>query len=188
MNIPVLTAGGHVIVRPDTTWDKNSRDVFLPEFVDRVSWSPVLFARISKPGRSIAMRFANRYYDGIGYGVLLYPENLVDGSEEGYASASCIDHTSFLPMPVYNKITLGNEDNEFVLLKDGDEIFSYSAATAAMVCKALEDASRSCYLRTGDLVAIELQPRGPLLARADGECRVEGTFCDNRLLDFRVIL
>jgi len=188
MNILVCTAGGHVIVRPDTTWEKDNEDVFLPEFVDSVSWSPVLFARVSKPGRSVAKKFASRYHDGIGYGVLLYPDDLLDGSEEGYASASCLDHTSFLPAPLYNKLTLGNEDNEFVLRRDGEEIYRYSAGTAGMVDEAIEAVTRSCYIRVGDLVAIELQPRRPLLSRAEKECRVEASYCDNFLMDFKVIL
>ena len=188
MNILVCTAGGHVIVRPDITRKKDDEDVFLPEFVDRDSWSPILFARVSKPGRSVSARFAGRYYDGIGYGVLLYPEDLADGSEEGYAAASCMDHTSSLPLPLYNRITLGEADNEFVLLRDGNELFRYSAGTAAIVEKAVEDITRNCYIRVGDFIAVELQPRQPLLTRNDGECRLEGTYCGNFLLDFRVIL
>ena len=82
---------------------------------------------------------------------------LADGSEEGYAAASCMDHTSSLPLPLYNRITLGEADNEFVLLRDGNELFRYSAGTAAIVEKAVEDITRNCYIRVGDFIAVELQ-------------------------------
>lgn len=191
MNILVKTAGGHVIVRPDTSWERDNEDVFLPEFVQNVSWAPVFFARVCKPGRSVSSNFADRYFDGIGYGVLLYPENLIDGSEEGYACASCLDHTSFLPFPVYNKITLGRESNIFELKKDGKRIFSCSSADGQdMMEQAIEEITKFCYIRTGDIIAIELAARSELIARkGDGaECRLQGTYCENFALDFKVIL
>lgn len=188
MNILVKTASGRVIVRPDTTWEKDNEDAFLPEFVDRVTYAPVMFARISKPGRSVSARFADRYYDGISFGVLLYPENLVDGSEEGFACASCLDHTSFLPFPVYNKVTLGREGNVFELRRNGEEVFSFNAATATMVEEAIEQVTRYCYIRVGDLLAIELQERRELCLREDGQAQMDGSWCGNDLLDFKVIL
>lgn len=188
MNIPVLTASGRVIVRPDTSWERDNEDVFLPDFVDELSWTPVLFARVSKPGRSVAAKFADRYYDGIGYGVLLYPEDMIDGSPEGFACASCLDHTSFLPFPIYNKVTLGREGNVFEVKKDGEGIFSYNSGNEEMVAKAIEEVTRFCYIRTGDLIAIELSPRVPLCSRKDGQCHITGRYCDNVVLDFNAIL
>jgi len=95
----VKTYSGRVIVRPDTSWEKDNEDFYPQDFVDRISFTPVVFARICKPGKSIGIKFAERYYDGINCGILLYPEDLIDGSAEGFACASCIDHTSFLPFP-----------------------------------------------------------------------------------------
>lgn len=190
MNILVKTYGKAVIVRPDTSWERDNEDVFLPEFVTRVSFSPVLFARISKPGRSVARKFADRYYDGIGYGILLYPENLIDGSETGFAQASCLDHTSFLPFPVYNKVTLGREGNSFILRKDGNIVFATSgSAKAEVIESAIEEATRFCYIRTGDILAIELDSRKDLIDRAtDERCSLQGTFCGNVIVDFNVNL
>lgn len=188
MNIVVKTAAGKYIVRPDTTWERDNEDVYLPEFVSEVSWAPVLFARISKPGRSVGEEFAERYYDGIGYGVLLYPENLIDGSAEGFACASCLDHTSFLPFPVYNKITLGREGNVFELKADGNQIFRYNSANAGMIRKAIAEATRHIYIRTGDIMAIELDSRKTLCRRGDAPLQLSGTYCDNFSLDFKIIL
>lgn len=188
MNILVKTYGEKIIVRPDTSWERDNEDAFLPEFVEEVSWTPVLFARISKPGRSVGLKFAGRYYDAIGYGVLLYPENLIDGSPEGFASASCLDHTSFLSFPAYSRETLDREGNVFELTKDGEKVFSHNGPSSAMIEETIVLATKYCYIRTGDVIAIELAPREHLMSRKDGECRMKGLYCGNTALDFKVIL
>jgi len=188
MNIPVLTSSGKVIVRPDTSWKMNLDASYFPEDVNTVEWSPVIFARISRPGKCIGAKFADRYYDGIGYGVLLYPADYLDGSPEGFAEASCLDHSSYLATPVYNKITLGRPDNEFVLVKDGEEIFRYNSANCKMIEDALAKVSSRVFLRNGDFLAIELQKRQILCERGMEKTSVKGTFCNNEILDFKVIL
>lgn len=188
MNIVVKTATGHIIVRPDTTWEKDNEDLYPPEFVTRLSYVPILFARVCKPGRSVGEKFASRYFDSINYGVLLYPEDLMDGSPEGFASASCLDHSSFLPAPLYQKVVLGGEENFFSLCKNGTEIFSTNAETLSQIESVIAQATEKIYIRIGDLVAIELAPRKPLCSREEGRCHVNGTYCGNFLLDFNVIM
>ena len=226
MNIIVRTAEGKYIVRPDTTWERDNEDIYIPEFVNRISWTPVLFARVSKPGRSVGEEFAERYYDGIGYGVLLYPDDMFDGSESGLACASCLDHTSFLPFPVYNKVTLDRPENVFELsfavtepagmtaekdvcsghsdkLNHSQTIFSHAGASSEAIRKAIAGATRYIYIRTGDIIAIELQPRKPLCARENAEnsaawaaqgytlcsrASLKATFCENETIDFDIIL
>ncbi|MCQ2178086.1 MAG: hypothetical protein MJY42_04295 [Bacteroidales bacterium] len=187
MNIVVKTNSGKIVVRPDTTWERDSEDVFLPEFVSRVSWTPVLFARICKPGRSVAKEFAARYYDGINYGILLYPEDLFDGSEDGLACASCLDHSSFLSTPLYDKLTLDRSSNKFIVKKSDEVIYSFNKGTSEMIESAIEQATRYCYIRTGDLLAIELEGRRPLCRREDGETGISGFFCDNCITNFKII-
>lgn len=188
MNIVVLNACSNTIVRPDTTLKKNSDDLYVPEFVNSISWSPVFFVRISKPGKYIAPRFVERHYDSVNYGILLYPEDFIDGNEEGYAMASCMDHTSFLPFPMYNKSLLGNPNNKVEFLKNGNSIFSSDFAPVECVETILEKVSKICYLRTGDLACMELQQRQKLCSREEGEiCHVSGTCCGNYLMDFKII-
>ena len=188
MNIVVKTYSGRCIVRPDTTWERDNEDLYLPEFVTKVSYAPVLFARVSKPGRSVGEKFAPRYFDGIGFGVLLYPEDMIDGSPEGYAEASCLDHTSFLPFPVYNTLTLGYEDNTFELFKDEEKIFSYSEGTPEMIARAISEVTRFVYIRIGDIVAIELSERKPLCCTSDGRVTLRSTWCDNESMKFDIIM
>ncbi len=124
MNIIVRTAGGRVIARPDTTWVRKNEDFFPPDFVSALSFTPVLYARISKAGRCIGADFARRHFGETGFGLLLYPADLLKvgdsysangsdvrnsgngpdaGNSGGFgdawsvAAASCMDRTSYLP-------------------------------------------------------------------------------------------
>ncbi len=187
MNIVVLGFNSKVFVRPDTTWERDNEDFYVPEFIDALSWAPVLFARISKPGRSILPKFAPRYYDSVGYGALLYPEDLIDGSTEGFASACCLDHTSFLGFPTFHPSSLKDEKSVFDVQKDGSPLFRYDSGSCEMIENAIGAVSRYCYLRIGDIIAIEIAPRKMLARRENGAFHITGTFHDETVLDFETI-
>lgn len=190
MNIVLKTYNGKVTVRPDTTWEKDNESFYPPDFVNGLSYTPVLFARISKPGRSVGRSFATRYYDSVGYGVLLYPEDFLDGSEEAYACASCLDHTSFLPYPAEDRAMLG-QGKPFSLSVSTcgveEELFRHSSAEAGTIGELVSEVSRYVYLRTGDLVAIELAGRKHLCSREDGTIKVKGTLEGASSLDFDIV-
>lgn len=149
MNIVVLTYSGKVVTRPETTRKKEHSDLYLPDFVGGLSFSDALFLRIKRPGRSIPESFAHTHFESWCNGMLLYPENFIDGSEEGFATASCLDYTSIIP-------------------------YSYSPAgelsdkQLSLAAKAVSECSRFCFLRTGDFVAVELNERKHLCSRQDG--------------------
>lgn len=186
MNIIVKTSAGNYIVRPDTTWEKDNEDFFPPDYIEELSFTPVLFARITKPGKSIGLRFAYRYYNLISCGMLLYPENLMDGSPEAFAASSCIDHTSFLSDPLFDKGELGSRD--FRILAGESEIFRSGNMSAALIENALSEASARVYMRTGDIIAAELSPRARLCGRTDGNICAKGFFGEDKVLDFNIIV
>lgn len=186
MNIIVKTSSGHITVRPDTTWEKDNEDFYPPEFVNELTYSPVLFARILKPGRSVGRKFASRYYDSIGFGVLLYPENMLDGTPEGYAQAICLDHTSFLPTPMFSPERLV-KNGHFRLFRNEHDLFVFDQPSLNMIEDAIVEATKLLYIRTGDLIAIELAPRKPLTIRPDVSSHITGTFDNNEIIDFQII-
>ena len=188
MNYLVVTQSGRTIVRPDITKVKEGENVYLPDFVDRVSIAPVLFGRVSKPGRSVGARFADRYYDSFGYGVLLYPENMIEWGEEGFACASCLDHTTVFPATLHDKQELDSCSPLFTLTKDGATLFEHSAASRASLEQALCETSRFCFLRVGDFVAMELCPRIGIIARPEESCKIIGTLSGETIFDFDLFL
>lgn len=192
MNIIVRQYGSDLCYcRPDTTWERENRDFYSPECVNEIYCAPVLFARISKAGKCIGEKFAGRYYDGIGFGILMYCS--MDGSRIDVATGSCIDHTSILPMPLYNPVVLDNAENCFELnvsRNDGSEDI-YRKACSADDRRILEDtlckASSLTSLRIGDFIAVELGTPQKLISRAETGGEVKSTFCENELFDFKII-
>lgn len=185
MNIPVRTASGKVIVRPDTTWKRDDDSCWMPDFVTLASWAPVEFISISRLGKSVPAKFADRYYDAIGFGFLLYPETLIDGSPEGFACASCLDHTTFLSYPR----TFGKDhDEEFIVLKDGAEIFRRPPLPVSEIWAAVEDVTGRCLVRRGDLLAIEMQERSALASRPCPSVRMQTCTGGTVLNDIEIVL
>ena len=185
MNIIVKTYSGRIIVRPDTTWEKDNEDFYPPDFVSRMTFTPVITAKICKPGRSIGLKFAGRYFDLTGFGMLIYPENMIDGSTEGFACASCLDHTSFLPAPRFKAEEISAE-NKFSISKDGKEIYSEKGYGMDMIEQAIFEATSKIYIRTGDLMAIELAERNTLTE--NNNAKIEGLYEGHKLLDFNIIV
>jgi len=187
MIIIVKTARGSIITRPETGWERNGTDFYPQEFISAVACTPALYLRISRSGRSIARRFAGRYFDTIGYGALLYPEDMLDGSPESIACASCIDHSSYLAGPAYDRSELGQKEKHFLLECDGKTVFDYCGAGADMLETAIEEASARIHVRTGDLLAIELAE--PIhLSNRPSTTRLKGSYGNDCLFDFNIIM
>lgn len=188
MNIIVRPYGSSLCsCRPDTTWERENKDLYTPGRIDSWKWSPIAFMRISKAGKCIGRKFVSRYYDAFGFGALLYIGS-IDGSEADTAASSCADHTSILPYPLYNPEVMENPDNEFVASKDGTEIFRTDCKEIRQIledaaCKASELTS----LRIGDIVAVELAPLKMLADRTEETAQFSASFCENEVYDFKII-
>ena len=179
MNIIVKPYGSTLCsCRPDTTWERENKDFYSPECVNEVMWTPVVFARVSKAGKCIGNKFVGRYYDGVGCGILMYC-----ATDE--AVTSCADHTSILPMPLYNPEVLDGR-KEFVVTKNGN-LSAEQGEWRHLLEDAICNASRLTSLRIGDFVAAELTPPQSLATREESEVSVKGTFCDNDIFDFKII-
>ena len=188
MNIIVQTYGSNLCYcRPDTTWERENKDFYSPESINKLSFTPILFARICKAGKCIGLKFAERYYDSIGYGMLMYAENFIDIGPEGLAVASCIDHSSILPSPMYNRIVLDGQDNHYIIKANESILFDYSEGTTKMIEKAISNASSLISLRIGDYIAIELSKINDIEEIIGTETIIEGVFCNNPVFGFKII-
>ena len=180
MNIIVKPNGSDLCYcRPDTTWERENKDLYSPECVKEWSWAPVAFLRVCKAGKCISPKFASRYYDGVNFGALLY-------MTPDAAFGSCADHTSLLPFPLYNPVVLENQENRFEFIKDGETIFSLSGwdVLRPVLEDALCKASALTSLRIGDFVAVELAHLSTLTSST---CHLQATTCNNPTIDLQVI-
>lgn len=183
MNIVVKPYGCSLCYcRPDTTWEKEGRDLYIPDAVKKVLMTPVAFARVSKAGKCVSGKFVSRYYDAVGFGALIYCD------EDAIAFSSCLDHTSLLPMPLYSPAVFENEDNTFSLTAGKLHMeYKSNADTKTALEEAICKASERVSLRIGDLVAVELSQMGTVAERHDSEIQLKAEFCENSLLDLKVI-
>lgn len=183
MNIIVRHyATGAVLCRPDTTWEREDRDIYLPDDIGNILYSPVLFARISKAGKCIGSRFASRYYDGVGYGILLYPIPDCVPDDAILAVSSCMDRTSVLPFPIYNRVTLENGTNSFIIYADGNAIYSTSEGSCEKIEETIVLASGHTSVRIGDIVCTELAPASMIPTNSE----ISATFCGNDIFRFSI--
>lgn len=87
--------------RPDSTLIRSQDRFYLPGFVRSISFSPILYFRCSRPGRAVEVRFAHRYIDSFGYGILLYPEVSEAIKENKAFAESALDFTSVIPNAIH---------------------------------------------------------------------------------------
>ena len=186
MNIIVKPYGSDLCYcRPDTTWERENKDFYSPECVNEIYFTPVVFARICKAGKCIGAKFVERYYDGVGCGILLY-----GASDNGMISY--IDKSSILPLPLYNPIVL--EDDEKVFdIKIGrnygtNQVDFKLKGAKNMLEEAICSSSELISLRIGDFVAVEMNAPLVVSAKKDEEVSLKGTFLSSEIFDFKTIM
>lgn len=131
MNILVYRLSDQAVYsRPDTTLERESKVYYIPEEVDCLYKVPVLFVRICRAGKCIGEKFAERYYDRLFPGVLLYAGD--PASPETIAFGSQYDKSSYI-----------------------DEGNALDLCPPQCIAQALSLATRKQSVRIGDLLAIE---------------------------------
>lgn len=181
MNIIIKPQGSEFCYcRPDTTWERENKDFYVPENVVTLYWAPILFARVSKAGKCINPKFVSRYYDAFNFGMLIYTD------EENIAFSSCTDHSSMLPFPLYNNIVMEGEGNEYKVFKGCEQIFN-AVAERNLIEDAICKASQKTSVRIGDFVAAELDSLKVLARRDEGKTEIKASFCENELYGFKLI-
>lgn len=186
MNFFIMTYGGKVITRPDSTRNKDNGDYFIPIDVDCVGYAPIMFARMIKTGKMIGRKFVERYYDAIGFGILLYPALTIKNGQPHYckATCSCFDKTSLMPLPMYNPITLEKEDNLFTVNEGEELLFNCDMkGKKGIIADAIVSCSQHSTIHKGDLVLAELSDVMTLRSREEGDLNVKAAFCDNEIID-----
>ena len=189
MNIIVKPYGcSGCYCRPDTTWQRENKDLYVPDGIKTIRWAPVAFARVSKAGKCINPKFVTRYYDSIGFGAMLYCHTEESDHAATIAFSSCMDHTSILPSPMHGPEVLECCDKTYQVKLNGTESFDTELTG---IRKDIEDgictSSRLTSLRIGDYVAIELTPVMPLVSATDPETLIEGNFDGNTIFGFTII-
>jgi hypothetical protein len=197
MNIIVKPYGSNLCYcRPDTTWERENKDFYSPECVNEIYWTPVVFARVSKAGKCVGRKFVERYYDGVGCGVLLYcgtSTTSFDGSAGVRSLSEVVDRSSILPHPLFQPVVLEDEKEFMVSCQhdaQGDAALSHNIILSGakdLLEEALCNASQLTSLRIGDFVAVELKELQKLASRGEGNIAVKGEFCEKEIFGFNIV-
>lgn len=141
MNIFTIPYGSKgFYCRPDTSLNKDSNDYFCPDSITELAASVFIYARAAKAGKSVAAKFAPRYYNTVGKGVhFSAPQMICNGSPESWWTANSLDNSTFL---------FEGEADASAIAPDIIE----------KINAAFETVSKHVSFRTGDYIAIEIEP------------------------------
>lgn len=171
------TAAGQFSLIADSAMTLPGRPTFLPDIPTAASWQaqPLLAIRVSRLGKSIAPKFASRYFDAATTALRLIPLD-ADGHELTTIS-SIIDFGltlgRWIPADGLSATLKIYLDSESAELPD----------TAAIICAAIASISEYATLKMGDILLLPL----PLLRREISVgSRLEMRIGDEQILSMRI--
>ena len=155
MNIFTVPYGSKgFYVKPDTSLNKDSNDYFCPDSVTELAAAVFIYARAAKAGKSVAAKFAPRYYNIVGKGVhFTAPQMICDEAPETWWAAHSLDNSTFLT------------DGESTAPETDPAIIDKINA-------AFETISKHVSFRTGDYIAIEIEP-STIVANGNSSYKIE---------------
>lgn len=174
-------------MKPDTALIQKRNPFFYPEFSSDIHYEVELVLKISRNGRHIEEKFANKYYDQIGIGIDLTARDLQNECKKKglpWEIAKAFDNSAplgeFLPISDFSNM---NDINFSLKINDeirqqgnsGDMIFSFD--------KIISYLSQFVTLKIGDLIFTGTPVGvGPIKI----EDRFEAFIEDNKLLEFKI--
>ncbi|MBO5803786.1 MAG: hypothetical protein J6R25_01730 [Bacteroidales bacterium] len=162
MNIIVSPYGKESFYcRPDSTLIRALDEYYIPDQVEKVSAVPVMYIKTLRAGKAIANRFAQRYIDSYGFGLLLHPtlkgEYFSDLQERAFIENS-LDYTSIIPLLSFPEMEIpAATTHKFeVQINYANPFEAFTFPTYDGIMERIALISRYCSLRIGDFITMEL--------------------------------
>ena len=173
--------------RPDNTLQRDCcKDFFIPNGVESLSVTPILYVKVSKAGKAVGKKFASRYYQSFGYGVLINCNFISsDNSIMDFYATTSVDNSSIIPMATWNIEALNGEMTNLSLIINDLDVLSSNDNPISIdeIESQIAIVSQNCSLRIGDLIAFELTPAP--IALHQGDC-VKAIIGDMNQIDFKI--
>ena len=176
-------------MKADSALLTHGKPMFKPDFTHEMSAAPYRALRISRMGKSIAARFAHRYYDAVGVAVDFTAEDVLRqlsrhgepwDKAKSFDGSVCLGdwlETAELPKAPADGLTAR-------LLIDGEEKSSlHIADLKAEAGLVIEKVSRFFTLRQGDILLTGKPKEKPLV---EVDSHLEGVICGRKLTEFNV--
>ena len=177
-----------IFMKPDSSMLRNRRPFFLPDFSERIEYETELVVRISRLGKSIEAKFADRYWDAVTLGIDFTARDLQNQyRSKGLPWELCKGFDSSAVVGDWiEKEALEKElqDLNFRLDIDGKTVQQgYTGDMIFSVVRIIEYVSSFCTLKTGDLIFTGTPVGvGPVHI---GE-HLQGYLEDKNVLDFHI--
>jgi len=176
-----------VFMKPDSALLKNNKPFFLPDFSSEIHYETEVVVKISKLGKSIAPKFAPRYYDELTLGIDITARDLQTNLSKArlpWEISKCFDGAApvgtFIPISTFadiNNLNFRLEINGSVVQQSNtaDMIFNIN--------EIISYVSRFFTLKTGDLIFTGTPAGVGPLKRND---RLVAFIEDKPLIDFMI--
>lgn len=175
-----------IFMKPETSLLRDNKPFFLPDFSSQIDYETEIVLRISKMGKNVSEKFADRYYDAIGLGIDFTARDLQNEFKANgtpWELCKAFDNSApisqFLPKEDFNLSNLN-----FSLNINGETV--QKGNTKEMIFspeKIISFVSRFFTLKTGDLIFTGTPVGvGPVKI---GD-HLEGFIEDQKLLDFSI--
>jgi len=177
-----------IFMKPDSSLLRNRRPFFLPDFSERIEYETELVVRISRLGKSIEAKFADRYWDAVTLGIDFTARDLQNQyRSKGLPWELCKGFDSSAVVGDWiEKEALEKElqDLNFRLDINGKTVQQgYTGDMIFSVARIIEYVSSFCTLKTGDLIFTGTPVGvGPVHI---GE-HLQGYLEDKNVLDFHI--
>ncbi|MGL5013131.1 MAG: fumarylacetoacetate hydrolase family protein [Bacteroidales bacterium] len=175
-----------IFMKPDTSILKDGKDFYIPDFSDQIEYETEIVIRISRVGKNISAKFANRYYDAVTVGIDVTARDLQERlRKEGqpWEISKAFDNSAIIGefSPTED---LNMQDLHFKMELNGEK--RQEASSSEMIFsidQIVEYVSRYVTLKKGDLIFTGTPTGVGRLAIGDKIC---GYLQENKVLEFSV--
>lgn len=176
-------------LKPDTALLRNNEPFYVPSFSNEIHYETELVVRINKVGRSIAERFAHKYYDEVGLGIDFTARDLQrEAVAKGQPWEKCksFDYSAAISPRFVKLSDIGGDVQKlhFAMSLNGE--LRQSGDTAGMIFtvdRVISYVSMFVTLRMGDLIFTGT-PAG--VGKVDSGDNITAFLEGEKLLDFDI--
>lgn len=181
LNRPIgtpLNGVANVDIIPDSALIKDRKPFFMPDFSTRWTLDVTLAYRVSRLGKNVAEKFANRYYDAMTLMLRARPLDLIDSlGSNSSAVTTAFDGAAimgqWMPIP---------ENRTVVDLTINGELYEINLEEA-LIDDVVADMSRYFTLKIGDIIIAGATPHS---IEAVIDSSVTATLNGKECLNFKV--
>lgn len=170
-------------IKPDSSLITDSKDFFVPGFFKGISITTAIVVKISRSAKCISKQYAERYYNELSVGLILYPEDLLKPDVVHFSICKVLtaDNTSYVAENFFPKEEI-TRFGQLAFIVDSDVKFSYSAKEdfLNLIDESIEEASGYSSLKCGDLLFLEISERSSVSTGNN----IKLSYSDKICLDF----